>query len=140
MNTFGPVIAAAGFIGFVQAFSVYAPVTVSMNIENVDRAEATVQGRVFGRKIKDCAVVKDSFVGWQMVNDIWYETPFQFVDDPSPNSTRPDGWAVQDFGVWRWDDVAPAATDVKMTLQHNCGGRLEVTQASFSISGTLVIE
>jgi len=134
MNSAGPVIAAAGFIAFTQIFSTYAPVTVSMHIEEIERNQDYVQGHVYGRKIKDCAVVKDSFVGWQKVGNVWRETPFAFIDDPSPNSTRPDGWEIQDFGIWRWYDVLPTSSEVKMTLQHNCKGSLEVTQASFSIA------
>lgn len=133
MNSVGPVIAGAGFLVLTQAFSAYAPVTVGMTITDLTRTELYIEGEVKGRKIKDCAVVANSFVGWQKVDSVWHETPFAFIDDPSPNSTRPDGWAVQAFDIWRWYDVSPEATDVKMSLQHDCDGRLEVTQAAFSI-------
>lgn len=134
MNTAGPFIATGAFIALTGLFNEFAPVTVGMKIEEATRVESVVQGRVFGRKIKDCAVVKGSFVGWQKIDDIWYETRFGFVADESPDSTRPDGWEPQDFGVWQWSGVSPSATDVKMTLQHNCRGDLTVTQAVFDIA------
>lgn len=131
MNSFGPIIAAAAFVALSGVFSAYAPVTYGMRFEEVSRSGAVVEGRVLGRKIKDCAVVNGSFVGWQKVGGIWYETPFQFISDETPDSTRPDTWALQDFGIWQWSNVLADASNLKMTLQHNCGGDLTVTQASF---------
>lgn len=136
MNSFGPFIAAGAFVALSGVFNVYAPVTYGMRFEETSRAGAVVGGRVLGRKIKDCAVVKGSFVGWQKVGAIWYETPFQFIADDTPDSTRPNGWALQDFGIWQWSNVSAGASDVKMTLQHNCSGNLTVTQASFKIPAT----
>lgn len=133
MNGLGPIMAGGAFFVLTGAFNAYAPVTATMQMENIVRDGPVIEGRVSGRKIKDCAVVKDSFVGWQKVAGVWYETDFSFVEDKTPNSTRPDGWGVQDFGIWRWSGVLPDSVAVKMTLQHNCGGSLTVTQAAFDI-------
>ena len=133
MNTTGAAIGAVAFLGITQLADAVSPVTIGMRIHDTSQVHETFQGNVFGYKIKDCAVVKDSFVGWQRVEGIWTETPFSFIDDPTPNSTRPKIWGQQDFGGWQWRDLADGATDVKLSLMHNCDGSLTVTQATFKI-------
>lgn len=135
MNTTGAIAGSVLSLAIINGVLAFAPVTIGMRFYKFEFSEGIATGHVIGRKIKDCTVVKDSFVGWQLVGDVWLETPFDFIDDPSPNSTRPHAWQPQDFGLWQWRDVTEGATALKMSMQHDCGGALTVTQAKFSIEG-----
>ncbi len=109
------------------------PVVARMEAVTEARVFETYVARVEGYKIKDCLVVGDSYVGWQLVNNTWTETPFAFVDDSTPNDSKPRALEKQDFGVWKWSDVDPDADQVRLSLQHNCDGHLTITTINFKL-------
>lgn len=135
MNITGAVAGSA--LGLIAATFIQGslPVVVGMQAEQVVFDDGSFEAQIIGRKVKDCAVVADSFVGWQLSGEVWVEVPFEFTDDPSPNDTRPTSWAQQDFGTWKWDDVPESADEVRLSLQHNCDGHLTVTAITFDLGG-----
>lgn len=109
------------------------PVVAGMSAVTESRVQNTYSARVQGYKIKDCLVVGGSFVGWQKVSSTWLETPFAFVDDATPNDSKPRAFDKQDFGVWRWDDIQEDAEQVRLSMQHNCDGHLTITTINLSL-------
>lgn len=130
-NFTGAIVGTGLALMATQAVEPMLPVVATMDLQNVTRSAGVVSGDVTGRKIKQCTVVGGSFLGWQKLHGVWSEVPFAFVDDPSPNSTRPNSWARQSFDIWQWSGVSDEAQAVKLSLLHNCDGRLQITQISF---------
>lgn len=111
---------------FLLLWELLAPVVGFMRLDNVTRINGVVEGEVRGYKLKNCAVIGGTVVGWYKVNGEWVDgAPFEFVDDATPDSSRPPG--RQSFDVWRWSDIPDAATDVRITLTHSCRFGLQVT-------------
>lgn len=119
----GTLIALAG----VNAIESALPVTMGMSAEYVSYDGGEYTARVTGYKVKSCTVVKGSFVGWYKSGGTWYESPISFPDDMTPNSSNPKSYAPVSFGLFRWSDLPSNASDVKMTVVHNCEGALEIT-------------
>lgn len=119
----GTLVALAG-VNMVESA---LPVTMGMDAQLVsyDAGEYTV--RVTGYKVKSCTVVPGTFVGWYRSGGTWYEAPISFPDDMTPNSSNPKGYDPVSFGLFRWSDLPSDASDVKMTVVHNCDGALEIT-------------
>ncbi|WP_299071356.1 hypothetical protein [uncultured Paraglaciecola sp.] len=55
----------------------------------------------------------------------WVESAFKYVDDLTPNSSKPAMWFSRiSFGVWQWNDtILPprGIQQVMATVAHNCG-------------------
>lgn len=122
----------------LAAMAISAVERVLPVVARMSAAETEIKGNDFlahvtGYKIKDCSVVKDSFVGWQYDGNIWLETPFEFVADATPNDSKPDSWQPQDFGVWKWYGVSDDTEKVRLSLLHNCDGRLTITKVNFNL-------
>jgi hypothetical protein len=92
----------------VSGFAAYTP----------KRVREYFSAHVIGRKEEFCIYVPDSQVGWAF-DGIWREVPFKYLDDPTPNSTRPVGH--QSFGIWQWK-VREGDFQVKTTVKHDCNG------------------
>ena len=123
-NTLSGIAGAAFAVVAVNFAEDRLPVVAFMTADAVEFSD-DYTANVTGRKVLDCPIVKDSFVGWYRIGSTWHEVAISFPDDLSPNDSRPTG--KQDFGLWRWHDVPPAARQVRMTLQHNCGGDIRLT-------------
>lgn len=134
MNFTGAALGAVLAVLAIQGGTALTPVVAFMKIEDVQRTDETITGRVIGRKIKNCPIVGNSFVGWQKRAGIWEEVSgFEFLNDASPNSSKPSSIANQSFGLWRWHGIAEDATAVRLTLLHNCGGDAVITKITFDI-------
>lgn len=133
MNIPGALTGAATAVVVAGIVESALPVVARMEAVTEERVSEAYVARVQGYKIKDCLVVGGSFVGWQLVNSTWTETPFAFVDDATPNDSKPRAFDKQDFGVWKWSDVDPDAEEVRLSLQHNCNGHLTITTINFRI-------
>lgn len=117
------------FFSMLNVFMVFLPVTVFMKVTQWDRNKTTIRGEIEGYKVRDCAVVKNSFVGWAFISDKWHEVPFTFVNDVSPNSSKPRGFfEKQSFGFWQWSTAPRYGKKIKMTMQHQCDGTIRTTE------------
>lgn len=105
------------------------PVVIFMKGEIVSDEGGEVSFSVIGYKLRKCDLVRGSSVGWYLIDGAWNETPFQYINDPTPESTRATSYYKQHFGIWRWYGVPDDATSVRLTVQHNCGEHLTTTQA-----------
>lgn len=122
----GPVMGAVFASVLALGWTYRAPVVVFMTAQNVAFEAGSVTAEVFGRKLRNCEVVKGSVIGWYERGGVWFEIEdFEFLQDRTPDSTRPTG--RQSFGVWRWGGIHPDATAVRMTMEHLCGDTLRVT-------------
>ena len=74
---------------FVNIVVSFIPITLFMSVQNWKGTRSYITAEVTGYKIRDCQVVRDSYVGWVYSGETWYEIPFEFVDDDSPNSSKP---------------------------------------------------
>ncbi len=100
------------------------PVVILDRAEGVQRLPGgEVRAHLSGLKVRACPPLEGSFVGWALTPDGWREVGFEWVDDLSPDSPRPAGVIRQQFGPARWSGVSRAATMVRVTVQHTCGGR-----------------
>lgn len=133
MNTLG---AAAGIglgLIFTSTIESALPVTAMMRAIGPTYDQGAYTARIEGVKIKDCVVVADSFVGWQKIGGAWRETGFSFVDDATPEDSKPKSTAKQDFGIWQWHNINPEAEAVRLSLIHNCRGDLTVTTVNIDV-------
>lgn len=86
-----------------------------------------IQLRIKGYKVRDCAVVPDSVLGYMQIKEtgVRVESKFQFIDDHTPNSSKPRSWRYQQsFGVWEWRDNKTPPREVShvlATIGHDCG-------------------
>lgn len=133
MNKFKHQVISAFFgsllcIVFVNVAVGFIPITflVSVN-EWVTTKNHVTAVEVAGYKVRDCQTVKGSFVGWVYFDEMWHETPFEFVNDPSPDSSEPATFDKQSFGSWRWHTPPQIGELVKMTMQHSCKGVIQTT-------------
>lgn len=134
MNTLSGVAGAAFSVMAINFVEDRLPVVALMTADAVEFSN-DYTARVTGRKVLDCPIVKDSFVGWYRIGATWQEVAISFPDDATPNDSRPTG--KQDFGLWRWHDVPSEARQVRMTLQHNCGGNIRLTSVGpFNVTAT----
>ncbi len=114
----------------------YLPVTFLMKAEQVSRVESAVTMRVSGYKLRDCEVVKGSPVGWYVIGGEPIETSFEFVDDLTPDSSKPKSlFERQSFGLWKWEGLPEFADEVRLTIKHTCG-----SETKTRIVGTWPIE
>lgn len=87
---------------------------------------------IVATKIADCKFLANETSGWRFNNGLWHETKFEFLDDPSPGSTRPIG--TQSFGLWKYE-IKPGDTQVRTTVCHLCSTkRICTTIGPFMIS------
>lgn len=124
-----PLLAIVFVLAIDVTFRSTTPVVIGMRAVSMDHSGTTIDVRVTGWKIRSCDVVRGSAVGWFRENKIWHEAPFEFADDLSPDSTRPIGYLRQHFGVWRWSNIPAGARKVRLTLQHDCNGKIRTTIA-----------
>jgi hypothetical protein len=116
------------FFFLLNIFDTFAPVTVMMSVKQWDGTRSSITAEVVGFKVRDCAVVKGSAVGWVKGSE-WHEVPFRFVDDDTPDSSKPATFEKQSFGLWRWKTRPIDGKLVKMTIQHECNGIVRTTTA-----------
>lgn len=112
---------------FVSIFTSFVPVTVFMKAERWESTRSNITAEVIGYKIRDCLVVRGSYVGWVYSGNVWREIPFEFVNDETPNSSKPSTMDRQSFGLWQWGTQPRDGKLVKMTMQHNCNGSIQTT-------------
>ena len=124
MKFVGPVIALVfGFAALPSLFTAYqrlypSPVISDMAASHWVLTSEYVEAQITGRKLRNCVPVKGSFAGYALQGNTWHETDFIFIEDKSPDSSRPEG--INDFGVWRWD--VSEAEEVMVTVTHICNG------------------
>lgn len=130
MNLFTTV--AAGFVLAIGANTLaqrVLPVVAFMQAHDVKRDGAAIEARISGLKITACEFVPGSQIAWYKGDLGWREAgTLLFVDDVSPDSTRPAGATAQDFGIWRWPEVPLDAPQIRATILHDCYGRIVVTK------------
>ena len=114
------------------ALSSGLPVVAGMEAEYVEVRPDRVDARVTGIKLRGCSLVAGSAVGWyEGPTDVWNETPFEYIDDMHPESSRPSGLFRQNFGIWSWRKLPAHYQSLRTTVQHDCNGDVRTT-----ISGT----
>jgi hypothetical protein len=116
------------FLVLLTVFDTFTPVTTFMQVREWRSDRSSITADVVGFKIRDCDVVPGSSVGWVKGSE-WYEVPFEFVDDDTPDSSKPATSAKQSFGLWRWVTRPVDGKLVKMTIQHKCDGVVRTTTA-----------
>lgn len=131
MNKFKHHVISAFFgsllcIIFVNVVVSFTPVTFLMSAVKWENTESHVTAEITGYKVRDCQVVKGSFVGWVYSDKMWREVPFEFVKGTSPDSSKPPTLDKQSFGVWRWH-TPPQGESVKITMQHRCANTIQTT-------------
>lgn len=96
--------------------------------EVVSIEERQVQLRVKAYKVRDCAYIANSEVGYMRVEGgDWEESGFSYLEDLTPNSTKPASWWSRlSFGVWEWRDIhtdlhETPVVQVQTTVGHDCG-------------------
>lgn len=116
-------IIAALFIGI---FNMTVPVAFGMTgyNERFDGDKLLVD--VWGFKLKDCDPYPGSYEGLARDGDALRPVPFEFIDDKTPDSSKPVSWfGMQYFGTWAWDVAAyPETPAVQMNMAHVCGDRV----------------
>jgi hypothetical protein len=132
MNKFKHHVISAFFgsllcIIFVNVVVSFIPITFLMSVNEWKSTRSHITAEVMGYKVRDCQVVKGSFVGWVYSGEAWREIPFEFVNDSSPNSSKPATFDKQSFGSWRWHTQPRDGKSVKMTMQHSCNGAIQTT-------------
>ncbi|MBW4710745.1 hypothetical protein KX928_23390 [Roseobacter sp. YSTF-M11] len=78
------------------------------------RGDGYVQARFAGYKVRDLRPVRGSVTGSVRQYGFWDDVLFEFVDDPTPDSSKPKG--KQHFGVWRW--YGPLIAEAQMSMRH----------------------
>lgn len=122
-----PIAGMSLAIATMPAVEGLLPVVAFMDAEPVSYVDGDYTAHVRGQKIRDCIFVGDTIAGWYRSDGLWVEAAsFSFPDDPALNS-RPSGIFDQDFGLWRWHDLPPDATEVRFTVVHNCDGKPKLT-------------
>lgn len=101
-------------------FYMFFPVLGMMQAEVSADEKGYVYAEVSGYKFRDCLLVEDSLVGFYVRYGIPYETPFEPVDDSTPNSSKPASFIRKSFGAYLWSDVPDDAEMVQFTAQNNC--------------------
>lgn len=128
MNITGPVMGLAGAILALGVAERFLPVVALMEAVEITEAGDVVTAHVTGYKILDCSFVAGSGIAWASTDTGWRELgPVVFVDDTTPDSTRPASAQKQDFGYWQWQGVPEGSPRVKATVLNNCNGRVRVT-------------
>lgn len=124
----------SAFFGSILFFTILTfgqnviPTTIFMGVDYWERSHSYITGEIVGYKIRDCTIVKGSFVGWEKEgSDPWHEVPFEFIEDTTPDSSAPFNFERQSFRLWRWHTAPRHGKLVKMTMQHNCGGKVRTT-------------
>lgn len=117
---FSIVFSGAAFWLGASPASTRTNVVAGFMAETIVKTPFVYTALVTGQKINDCSLVPNSQVGWAY-NGLWRETEFAFINDTSPNSSRPTG--VQSFGLWAWR-IRPTDSRVRLTIQHMCGDKL----------------
>ena len=105
----------------LHLWTAFAPVTLFFKASDWHIKESGITADLTGYKIRNCEVVRGSAVGWQQTGAGWTETPFTFMHDSSPDSTRPAELRKQSFGTWRWTTTS-LDHPVRLTVQHECDG------------------
>lgn len=125
------VAAIAFWTAMTLGYGAYMPVVIGERAVMTNVEPGSVSMRIAAYKIRDCRYVPDSQLGYVKIKGsaLWYESDFEFVNDRSPNSSRPGRLSEQDFGVWRWRVVgegpAPEITETFATVNHDCSSVLE---------------
>ncbi len=100
--------------------------------EVVSITNSTIQLEVKAYKIRDCRYVAHSEVGYiRIKGGAWEESEFQYIDDLTPNSTKPTTrWFRHrlSFGIWEWKAINEHSSNrllpiiqVQTTVGHDCG-------------------
>lgn len=101
-----------------QAELRFYPVVSDFYAESIEIEGGKVLVSVVGKKLRDCKPV--SFDGYSEQNGVSFESPLKFINDPTPNNSRPVG--TQSFGIWQFDiEDQPNAQDVYAIVEHDCG-------------------
>lgn len=118
-------------VGGVELVSDMVPVVGRAEAGSIKRSGDTVIARdVVIRKFKDCDPVPGTFHGWAK-GGVWAETGFEFLNDHSPDSSRPVG--LQSLGDMQWTDVSDGASQVALIVYHNCGDKIVDTRIVLSV-------
>ncbi len=112
---------------FVNVVVSFIPITLFMSVERWESTRSHITAEIIGYKIRDCQIVRGSYVGWVYSGEAWREIPFEFINDTSPDSSGPATIDRQSFGLWRWHTQPRNGKEVKMTMQHNCDGSIQTT-------------
>jgi hypothetical protein len=106
------------------------PVVALMEADFITNTGGRAEARVTGLKVRKCHLVRGSTVGWyESPKDVWHETPFEYLNDLTPDSSRAAGWFRQSFGIWSWTELPLDSRSVRVTVQHECGGNIRTTIA-----------
>lgn len=85
-----------------------------MTPQNWCVAENYVQARFHGYKWKNWKPVAGSVSGRIIRDHRADDAYFEFINDPTPDSSKPPGYS--DFGVWRW--YGTRISETLMYMQH----------------------
>ena len=116
----------------IPAVNKYRPIVKNPEIYNVmiDHAPGnrSVVGSVYMQKNLKCRYLGNE-AGYVLIDGVWEESGFDFVDDLTPGNSHPQLAKKASFGVWRWSDwkVAGEVTDVMVTVEHICDGKDKLT-------------
>lgn len=112
------------------AWNTGVPVVGFMKASYISAEGGVVTARVTGVKIRGCDYIKGSSIGWYKGPfGVWHETDFTYVGDLSPDSNRASGWFRQNFGLWQWSGIPSEYQKLRVTTQHDCGGKIRTTIA-----------
>ncbi len=106
------------------------PVVIWMHPVNWQVGQNYVLATVEGYKLNDCVRIAGSEVGYvRFANSAWEESGFSYVNDRTPNNSKPTGYFS--FGYWGWNANDPMLAakwvtsgrpdSVMMTIKHQCG-------------------
>lgn len=126
LNISGATIGALMFAFVLWIYYTKMPVVAFMDAEVIERAEHSVTVQVKGRKIRDCALLPDTWVGlYRNTAGEFTETSgsIEFPDDFSKDSSRVASWFERkNFGLFKINGVPANADTVWVTVQHLCDG------------------
>ncbi len=99
------------------------PVVMFMEASEVENKGHYLTARIHGIKVRNCSYLRERGYVKLTDSDYWSEEGyFYYVEDKSPNSSKPHG--KHDFGYWRWDAYGDSKiSEVKLVTEHDCNGR-----------------
>ncbi len=119
LATVGLIVAAA--LHAVSVLQAQIPVVQNMRHEMISRQNGVATFEVTGEKVRRCERVGTEKARVVGPDGRLHEAALLYVDDLTPNSTRPVG--LQHFGIWqvRFAVYAEPVSEVVVEVEHDCG-------------------
>ena len=94
------------------------PVVEDVSANQISSSNDEVTYKIIADKTRNCLFL--SAQGYSVQDGILMKSQLSFLNDPSPNASRPTG--KQSMGLWRFNiNNQPNATETIAVVEHDCG-------------------